>query len=148
MQTESPCTCAAVRRLSRRVTHLYDRHLAELGIRTTQYSLLSNVRARPGLPMGDLAQRMGMDRSTLTRNLRPLVAAGWVRVGRGDDARTVRAWLTDAGRALQSRARAHWRRAQDDFESRLGPESALALHRLAESVSGRLEHAGAPHAAA
>ncbi len=83
MQTETPCTCAAVRRLARRITHVYDRHLAELGLRITQYSLLSNVRARPGLPMGDLAQRMGMDRSTLTRNLRPLVAAGWVRTGRG-----------------------------------------------------------------
>ena len=143
MQTETPCTCAAVRRLSRRITHVYDRHLAELGLRTTQYSLLSNVRARPGLPMGDLAQRMGMDRSTLTRNLRPLVVAGWVRTGRGEDARTVCAWLTDAGRALQARARAHWRRAQDDFESRLGHANAQALHRMAESVAGRLERDGA-----
>ncbi len=58
------------------------------------------------------------------------------------------AWLTDAGRALQSQARAHWRRAQDDFDSRLGPANALALHLMAESVAGRREHAGTGESAA
>jgi len=139
MQYESACTCAAVRRLSRRVTQLYDHHLAPLGLKTTQYSLLSNVRTRPGQPMGDLARRMGMDRSTLTRNLRPLLAAGWIRTDAGTDSRTVCAWLTHSGRALQTRARTLWQHAQADIETRLGAADARSLHLIAESVARRLE---------
>jgi DNA-binding MarR family transcriptional regulator len=142
MQLESPCTCFAVRRLARRVTQLYDQHLAGLGIRTTQYSLLSHVRARPGRPMGELALRMGMDRSTLTRNLRPLVDAGLAATERAQDRRTVSVSLTEKGRRLLADARVQWRRAQDDLECRLGVDKVQRLHRAVEQASGRLEFDG------
>jgi DNA-binding MarR family transcriptional regulator len=142
MQTTTPCTCFAIRRLSRQVTQLYDRHLAPLGLKTTQYSLMSWVRGLPGVTLGALAARMGMDRSTLTRNLRPLIDAGWVRVQAGEDARSLAAELTDAGRARLAEARGRWRQAQSELESTLGREHALALHRVAEDVSGRLASHG------
>jgi len=139
MQLNSPCTCFSVRRLARRVTQLYDQHLAHLGIRTTQYSLLSHVRARPGQSMSELALRMGMDRSTLTRNLRPLVDAGWAATGREQDRRTVTVTVTDPGRRLLADARVHWRRAQDELEATLGVERVRRLHHLVEDASGHLE---------
>ena len=141
MQSESPCTCFAIRRLSRRITQLYDRHLAGVDLKTTQYSLLSHVRARPGLPMGELADLMGMERSTLTRNLRPLTDAGWVLSSRGaPDTRTVCVALSPAGEQLLRRARVAWKHAQAALEAELGPVQARHLHHLAEAVSQRLEH--------
>ena len=142
MQLESPCTCFAVRRLARRVTQIYDQHLAGLGIRTTQYSLLSHARAHPGQSMGELALRMGMDRSTLTRNLRPLIDAGLAATERAQDRRTVSVSLTDRGRRLLADARVQWRHAQGDLESRLGVDKVRRLHRAVEQASSRLEFDG------
>lgn len=141
MQSETPCTCFAVRRLSRRITQLYDQHLTDVGLKTTQYSLLSHVRARPGLSMGELAELMGMERSTLTRNLRPLTDAGWVLASRGAlDTRTVCVELSPAGVQLLRGARLAWKQAQAALETELGPVQARQLHHLAEAVSQRLEH--------
>lgn len=139
MQTATPCTCFAIRRLSRQITQVYDQHLGALGLKTTQYSLLSHVRAQPAVAMGVLAGRMGMDRSTLTRNLRPLVAAGWIATGRASDARSVTVRLTDAGTRLLAKARPAWRAAQHELAQRLGPDLAGRLHALSEDASGRLE---------
>lgn len=139
MQTATPCTCFAIRRLSRQVTQLYDQHLGGVGLKTTQYSLMAHVRTEPGIAMGALAARMGMDRSTLTRNLRPLIDAGWITTGRAHDARSVNVELTERGRELLSRARPHWRAAQAELAAQLGADLAPQLHALAEAASGRLE---------
>lgn len=139
MNAATPCTCFAVRRLSRQVTQVYDQRLGGVGLKTTQYSLLAHVRAHPGIAMGALAARMGMDRSTLTRNLRPLVDSGWIETARTHDARTVNVELTDSGRDLLARARPLWRGAQAELAERLGPELAARLHALAEAASSRLE---------
>ena len=77
---EMPCTCARLRRTARRLTRAYDRALRPSGLRLTQYSVLANVTRAGGLSITELAERLAMDRTTLTRNLRPLEAAGWVRV--------------------------------------------------------------------
>jgi len=148
MQSRSPCTCFSVRRLSRLVTQIYDQRLGALGLKVTQYSLLAHVRALPGVTMGELAARMGMDRSTLTRNLRPLSRAGWIATARGADARAVTVALTDAGRALLTRARPAWRAAQAELAERLGGARTQTLHALADEASavlgGRPETSPAP----
>jgi DNA-binding MarR family transcriptional regulator len=73
------CTNLKLRQLVRRVSRLYDAQLAPAGLKTTQYSLLSHVVTLGPLRPGELARAMNMDASTLTRNLRPLQAAGWSR---------------------------------------------------------------------
>lgn len=91
----SGCTCARLRRLTRRMTALYDRELAPTGLRLTQYSLLATLRREAwdgGVPVTDLASAMDMDRTTLTRNLRPLLEQGLVQLGADpEDARVRRA---------------------------------------------------------
>ena len=84
------CTNFKLRQLVRRVSQLYDQELAKAGLKTTQYSLLSHVLKLGPIRPGDLAAAMTMDASTLTRNLKPLVAAGWVVLGQGSDARSRR----------------------------------------------------------
>ena len=134
---DSPlCTCFAVRRLSRRVTALYDRHLQSAGLKTTQYSLLSWLRKRGALPMADLAHRMGMERSTLTRNVQPLIDAGLIRRRRalpgetGADPRARLLELTDDGIARFRLASQQWRRAQNKMADLMGSEPLDSLHAL------------------
>ncbi|HEY9239640.1 MAG TPA: MarR family winged helix-turn-helix transcriptional regulator, partial [Burkholderiaceae bacterium] len=94
----SGCSSFKLRQLSRRVSQHFDQIVGAAGLKTTQYSLLSHVvRLGPVRP-GDLAAAMEMDASTLTRNLQPLVAQGWVEVGPGDDGRSRFVTASDAGR--------------------------------------------------
>ena len=93
------CTNFKLRQLMRRVATHYDAEMAKCGLKTTQYSLLSHVLKLGPIRPGDLAVAMKMDASTLTRNMQPLVAQGWLRIGAGEDARSRLVEITDAGRA-------------------------------------------------
>ncbi len=131
------CTCEGLRRLTRRMTVVYDRHLAEVGLTVGQYSLLVNIDAET-LTVSRLARRTATDRTTLTRSLAPLVKAGWVVVMPGEDARTRQVTLTDAGRHKAKTARAVWQRAQDQIGAALRPKRIDALHELIDEAMTRL----------
>jgi DNA-binding MarR family transcriptional regulator len=127
----SGCTCFKLRRLSRRVTAVYDRALAETGMRVTQYTLLVQLRRAEEVSMTELAELLDMDRTTLTRNLKPLVELRWVEVKPGkDDARVRLVRITDAGIAQLRSARSHWQRAQDEVKATIGPANLIGLHEL------------------
>jgi DNA-binding MarR family transcriptional regulator len=124
------CTNQRLRQLMRRVAQLYDLELAKAGLKTTQYSLLSHVLKLGPLRPGELAQSMQFSASTLTRNLKPLIDAGWVELAAGSDARSRSVAITPAGRAKRDQARQHWKAAQQGLNQRLGAERVLALHGL------------------
>src|SRR6188768_2889930 len=88
------CTNFKLRQLTRRVTQHYDRVVAASGLKTTQYSLLSQMEHLGPVRPSDLAAAMAMDNSTLTRNLQPLVASGWAEIGPGVDGRSRRIAIT------------------------------------------------------
>ncbi len=127
------CTAFRLRKLTRRMTQHYDACLAPAGLRVTQFSLLSMLVHNPPLAMLELAQRMEMDRTTLTRNLKPLVSAGFAGTVAGDDARTRLVSVTDAGRAAWNEARPLWRRAQNDVNAALGAQGVQDLHALLDN---------------
>jgi len=134
------CTCLLLRQAARVVTQLYDDHLRPAGLRTTQFSLLANLRHGPGLTMGELAARMTMDRTTLTRNLRPLTDAGWVASQPDpDDRRRTRLALTPAGRDVFRTAVPRWRDAQRALRERVGEPAVHALHASIDDTLERLE---------
>ena len=124
------CTNLKLRQLTRRVSQHYDRIVAQADLKTTQYSLLSHVVQLGPIRPGDLARHMEMDASTLTRNLQPLVAQGWVEVGAGDDARSRCVTATEAGRAKRAEAQREWKRAQLGLNERLGAAKVAQLHAL------------------
>ena len=124
------CTNMVLRQLMRRVSHHYDLEMAKAGLKTTQYSLLSHVRKLGPLRPGELAQAMKMSASTLTRNLKPLVDAGWVELAAGSDARSRSVRITVAGSAKREEALEHWKVAQESLNEVLGPGRVLALHQL------------------
>ena len=133
------CTNLKLRQLSRAVTRHYDAYVAPTGLKNSQYSLLSHVVLLGPLRPSDLAARMKIDASTLTRNLQPLVAAGWVEQGPGDDARSRSVVATEAGRAKRTEAQRAWKQAQLALNARLGNDRVLALHTLIDDCLEALD---------
>jgi len=127
-----PCICFNLRRASRAVSQAYDGFLQPSGLRTTQFSLLGHLVAYGPMSMTELAERLGMDRTTLTRNLRPLERKGLVTVGAGETRRVRRIAVTEAGRRSFAAAKPLWAEAQRHFLDRLSPERWQVLRELLE----------------
>jgi DNA-binding MarR family transcriptional regulator len=101
------------------VSRLYDEELRGVGLRTTQYSLLRHLSRAGEVRQRDLGGLTSLDETTLTRNLRPLIGAGWVAVGTGEDRREKLVRLTEAGAAKLRQALPAWERAQVRLRSRM-----------------------------
>ena len=84
----TPCNCLALRQAGRHISRLYDRHLAEAGLRTTQFSILSKLGRLGAMPISKLADTMVMERTALSRAIGPLERDGLVKIGAGPDGRT------------------------------------------------------------
>ena len=121
------------------MTALYDRELAPTGLRLTQYSLLATLRREGkdgGVAVSELAAAMDMDRTTLTRNLRPLLELGLIEL-RADpaDARVRRVLITADGHTVFLNAAPYWRTAQDFVNRTLGEDQVGALHDWLDRVT-------------
>jgi DNA-binding MarR family transcriptional regulator len=139
------CTCLALRRATRRVTQIYDAHMKPLGLRITQFAVLgqlagagSPAAAPSQLSITTLARRLGLDRSTLGRNLRPLIKAGLVVMEGGEDRRAHTLALTDAGHAVLDKAIPLWRDAQKHVSEKLGREKTRALRAVLDETTAIL----------
>jgi len=137
-QIPSVCTCFRMRKLSRLMSQRYDQALAPAGVNLNQYSILRRTGGR-GRPLGEIAHELGMDRSTLSRDLKPLSAAGWVESAPGEDARQRLLRITAAGRAVVERAMPLWRRAQDEIDQGLGADGIAALHAQLDRAIAQLQ---------
>lgn len=133
------CTNLKLRQLGRMVTRHYDHYMSEVGLKNTQYALLSHVVKLGPIRPGDLAKRMQMDASTLTRNLQPMAAKGWLTVGAGENARSRLVEATSAGRAIRVEGQRAWKAAQLALNERLGMERILAVHDLLDSCIASLD---------
>jgi DNA-binding MarR family transcriptional regulator len=118
-----PCVCSQVRRIARKISSLYDAALASEELTITQYSLLANIARAGQLSHASLAGKVGMERTTLTRNLRPLIRAKWVAAATGEDRRQHLLQLTAAGKRKLIRSLPLWQEAQRQFLSEMGSES-------------------------
>ncbi len=127
------CTNLKLRQLTRAVTRHYDAYVAATGLKNTQYSLLSHVVLLGPIAPGELASRMKLDASTLTRNLQPLVAQGWLEVGPGADARSRVVTATPAGRDKRTEGQRAWKQAQLALNARLGAGRVATLHQLLDA---------------
>ncbi len=114
------CTCFGLRKAARAVTQMYDQALKPAGLRTTQFSLLSVAEGSGPQGIGELAELLMMDRTTLTRNLKPLLDRGLLESVEGADRRRRPIAITAKGRAALARALPHWREAQARMAGSLG----------------------------
>ncbi len=98
------CSAFKVRRLSRQVTQFYDQALRSEGLKSTQFHRLTVIGDEEPLSVARLAERIGAERTSITRAVQAAEAGGWVEVGPGPDGRSKSVRLTSKGRALIERA--------------------------------------------
>ena len=139
LEETTGCACLRLRKVTRRVTQLYDHALSPAGLTGPQFSVLAHLKGATDLSIGELAERMVMDPTTLTRALRPLERDGLVAVVPGEHDRRRRViMLTAAGRAAFRQAVPLWREAQRELARVLGRDGFRSLVSSLDFSLGRL----------
>ncbi len=127
------CLCLASRRAARSITRSFDHLLRPHGLRVTQFTMLVMLVLRGPLRIGDLAESLGIERTTLSRNLARIETLGWVRIRPGDDGRSRTVSVTAKGRAVLAASVGAWRQAQRSVAAAIGPTGVDALRTLSRS---------------
>jgi DNA-binding MarR family transcriptional regulator len=136
-----PCSCSQIRRAARKISSLYDAVLAPSGLTVTQYSLLVNVARAGQVSRTVLADKVGMDRTTLTRNLQPLSAGKLISTAIGEDRREHLIRLSAAGQRKVRQTLPLWEEAQRRFATEMGPGRLRALRTVLTSAEAAVSKA-------
>lgn len=132
---KSICHCSNIRLAARKITEFYDLRLESVGLTLPQFSLLRRLSREGNVNMNGLATLAGLDRTTLVRNMRPLIDAGLIVVGTDEqDGRQKRVSLTIRGRNTVAKAMPIWESAQATIEKLLGTRQIALLGELAEML--------------
>jgi DNA-binding MarR family transcriptional regulator len=130
------CNCLAVRQAARHITQFYDHFLAPSGLRTTQFSILANLRRLGPTTINALAAVMVMDRTTLGRNILPLERDGLIAIEQGSrDRRSKELRVTAAGEARFRAGMKGWVQAQRQFENAFGAKRTTDMRAILHAVT-------------
>jgi DNA-binding MarR family transcriptional regulator len=132
------CTCFRIRGAARRVTQIYSKHLASTGLKISQFSLLGFVTAQGPVSIGRLSDLLATDRTTLTRNLGPLLKDRLIERVQSGDKRRHELVATPAGRALFKRALPLWAAAEQEVRDAMGAKLTADLHGAIERSMEKL----------
>ena len=134
----SECLAVRIRLLNRTVTNIFDEALRPLGVKVSQLNVLMVVAKRGPTSPGDVARRLNMEKSTLSRNVERMRPRGWLKVSEGDSGRKQTLELGAPGRKLIEKALPLWKKAQAQTEALLGQRGARSIHRAANTVWAQL----------
>jgi len=127
MSAVKNCVCFNLRRVTRVVTQFYDSEMRRHGIRPTQGTILSSLQAKDSWTMAELSDWLGMDRTTLVRNLRPLQRDGLVEADGGGRGNRVELAITAKGRRQIEKITPAWKAAQCAVVKTLGEKCWSAI---------------------
>jgi DNA-binding MarR family transcriptional regulator len=129
------CLGFKARLLSRVITGIYDDALGEVGLKVSQFSVLSAIANDGTARPAELAKLLAMDESTLSRNVARMCARGWLHLEPGDgDRRSHQITVTDKGLALLRKSYPAWQKAQNLASRRLGPEGIAYLKSIVKKL--------------
>ena len=130
-----PCACATARRMARVLTQLYDTHLRSAQIESSQFMLLSVLDGMPGSNQQTLGRMMGLDKTTLSRNLKRLEQKGWIETSAGKNRREHGFILTVAGRERLAAAKPAWSKAQQQLQLTMSTGEWAAMWETLRAVT-------------
>lgn len=139
LAVDKSCLALNLRRVERKVSQIYDTALRPFGIKNTQFSLLVTVHAMQSAPLSQIADRINVDRTTLTRNLSLLEAAGLIETVRGADLRERMIAMTEKGDAVLVAAFPIWAATQRRLTSRVGNQSVASLMSALKAIAAAVE---------
>ncbi len=132
----SECLCLPIQRASRTIGRHYDEALRPLGLNNWQFTLLMSLNKPKPMTVIELANWLGMDRTTVTANLKPLERRGYIEIRRDEtDGRAKRIALTPAGEAVLREAFHYWEVANMAATKALTPESQAALRGALQTLA-------------
>ena len=117
------CTCGELRKAARAITLLYDNAFKSTGLLSTQFNVLQAIYNIDSIRISDLANKLGMDRTTLTRNLSVLERQGFIKISQGKDQRTRIVTATQKGRSAVSKTVLLWNEVQRKVKQEMGENS-------------------------
>ena len=117
------CTCGELRKAARAITLLYDNAFKSTGLLSTQFNVLQVICNIDSIRISDLANKLGMDRTTLTRNLSVLERQGFIEISQGKDQRTRIVAATQKGRSAVSKTILLWNEVQRKVKQEMGENS-------------------------
>ena len=127
MSAPENCVCFNLRWVTRAVTQFFDAEMRRHGIRPTQGTILASLMARDSWNMAELSDWLGMDRTTLVRNLGPLQRDGLVQINGGGRGRLVELAITAKGRKQIEKLAPAWKSAQSAVVKTLGEKRWSAI---------------------
>jgi len=127
MSAAENCVCFNLRWVTRAVTQFYDAEMRRHGIRPTQGSILASLNSKNSWSMAELSDWLGMDRTTLVRNLRPLQRDGFVKIAGGGRGNRVELTITAKGRKQIEKLTPAWKSAQKAAVKTLGQKRWSAI---------------------
>ena len=130
------CTCGELRKAARAITLLYDNAFKSSGLLSTQFGVLQVIYDIDSIRISDLADKLGMDRTTLTRNLSVLERQGFIKISSGKDHRTRIVTATQKGRSAVTKATPLWNEVQLKVRQKMGESS---WHELMQNLGGFLK---------
>jgi DNA-binding MarR family transcriptional regulator len=133
------CLNFHLRHTSRLVNRHYDDALRPLGLRISQFNILSVLAQTRPISLTYLANVLGMERSALARNLKPMARKGFVVVSQGEDKRARLVELAPAGKHILDEALPKWNRAQDELVAKLGPDQTALLIQVLSRIRTALK---------
>ncbi|MEV6180525.1 MarR family winged helix-turn-helix transcriptional regulator [Streptomyces sp. NPDC052015] len=133
--TEASCNNLALRKAARYLGATYDKALAPVGLRSTQFSILQKLHSEGEVTISHLADLIAMDRTTMASNLKPLAREGLVTVETSATDRRARvAAITPTGAARLKEALPLWREVQTQFEKNFGVDEAAELRASLDAI--------------
>lgn len=132
---DDPCSCFYLRRAARLVTRQYAETMKSTGLKSGQFSILATLSHRGTQTITDLADRMGLERTSLSRTLRPLEKDGLVSISEEGEKRRRFVELTKQGRATYKKALPLWNEAQSQYKKQLGARDMKVLKDLLQRTS-------------
>ncbi len=135
------CLAVRVRLLSRTITAIYDDALRPLGLTAGQLNVLVIIANRGPISPGEIARRLSMEKSTVSRNLGRMRDNGWIAVTAGESGHKQRLTLNRRGKALLERALPAWQEAQTQARAVLGQRGADSIRSIGNTLWSRIGRA-------
>lgn len=133
-QNKSSCYCINIRRAANAITFFYDNALESTGLTVNQFSLLKNLKHLGTSSISSLASYVGLERTTLTRTLKPLIKQGLIQDTSETGSRNRKLQLTGLGEETLKEGIPLWESAQAEIENRLGKENLQWLSEIVDRL--------------
>jgi len=128
------CMFAKLRQVSRYVTNIYAKELKTVGLTPVQYSMMTAISLLKSANINTLSEALNMDRTTINRNLKPLIREEIVYMGEKEDKREKTVSLSEKGEDIYKRAYDKWKIAQDNLEKKIGKDSWETMNSVLDDV--------------